>query len=99
MNRNLRVALNALIAAALAGVAGCATRAQPPSQALAAAPPLAIGAPPPDAASDDMMRQWNLFPDPTTGHVEVYHEGKYVGAITGDEPASQDPPLPHHVDE
>jgi hypothetical protein len=98
MNRNLRVALNALIAAALAGLAGCATRAQPPPQALAATPPLAIVTPP-DAASENMMRQWNLFPDPTTGHVEVYHEGKYVGAITGDEPAGQDPPLPHRVDE
>jgi len=39
--------------------------------------------------------EWNLFPDPTTGQVEVYHEGSYVGAVTGNEPESEDPPLPH----
>ena len=27
----------------------------------------------------------------------MYHEGDYVGAITGDEPADQDPPIPHPV--
>jgi len=48
-------------------------------------------APPPD--------EWNLLPDPTTGEVDVYHEGDYVGSITGNEPADQDPPHPHPVPE
>ena len=46
--------------------------------------------PPPD--------EWNLFPDPTTGEVEVYHKGNLVGAVTGNEPATQDPPEPHPTD-
>ncbi len=45
--------------------------------------------PPPD--------EWNLLPDPTTGQVDVYHEGGYVGSITGNEPADEDPPIPHPV--
>ncbi|HEY6420442.1 MAG TPA: hypothetical protein VIX59_15720 [Candidatus Binataceae bacterium] len=49
-------------------------------------------APPVASKADD---DWNIFPDPTTGHVDIYHEGKYVGAVTGDE--KEDPPIPHHV--
>ena len=45
--------------------------------------------PPPD--------EWNLLPDPTTGQVDVYHKGGYVGSVTGNEPADQDPPVPHPV--
>jgi hypothetical protein len=45
--------------------------------------------PPPD--------EWNLLPDPTTGQVDVYHHGGYVGSVTGNEPADQDPPIPHPV--
>jgi len=45
--------------------------------------------PPPD--------EWNIFPDPTTGQVDIYHQGDYVGAITGKEPALEDPPMPHRV--
>jgi len=50
--------------------------------------------PPSDAPPPD---EWNLFPDPTTGRVDVYHEGEYVGAVTGNEPADPDPPIPHPV--
>jgi hypothetical protein len=39
--------------------------------------------------------EWNIFPDPTTGRVDVYHDGSYVGAVTGNE--TEDPPLPHRV--
>ena len=45
--------------------------------------------PPPD--------EWNLLPDPTTGQVDVYHQGGYIGSVTGNEPADQDPPIPHPV--
>jgi len=50
--------------------------------------------PPSEAPAPD---EWNLFPDPTTGYVEVYHQGEYVGSVTGKEPADQDPPIPHPV--
>jgi hypothetical protein len=49
---------------------------------------------PPAPPQDD----WNLFPDPTTGEVEVYHKGNLVGAVTGNEPAAEDPPMPHPTD-
>jgi hypothetical protein len=48
---------------------------------------------------DPLMQDWNIFPDPTSGKVEVYHDGAYVGAVTGDEPGDQDPPLPHKTAE
>jgi hypothetical protein len=60
---------------------------------------MVITAPAPPSAAAQPDQEWNLFPDPTTGRVDVYHKGKYVGAVTGDEPADQDPPLPHPVDE
>ncbi len=43
----------------------------------------------------DPNGDWNIFPDPTTGNVGVYHKGEYLGSITGEEPQNQDPPLPH----
>ncbi len=43
----------------------------------------------------DPNGDWNIFPDPTTGQVGVYHKGEYVGSITGNEPETQDPPVPH----
>ena len=42
--------------------------------------------PPPD--------EWNLLPDPTTGQVDVYHQGGYVGSVTGKEPADENPASP-----
>lgn len=64
-------------------------------------------APPPPPAPTPVVQQapvasqnnddWNIFPDPTTGNVEIYHNGNYVGAVTGNEP--EDPPMPHKVQE
>ena len=76
-----------LLVASCAATPPPAPRAQP--EAFLAAPVARMPAPPPD--------EWNIFPDPTTGQVDVYHEGDYVGAITGKEPGSDDPPMPHTV--
>lgn len=50
--------------------------------------------PPPRPAShvSQAADDWNIFPDPTTGRVEVYHNGEYVGSVTGEE--KEDPPMP-----
>ncbi|MHB8384023.1 MAG: hypothetical protein ACYDC3_16970 [Candidatus Binataceae bacterium] len=83
-------------------LAGCST---PQAAAPAAAPatiPVAAAAPvaqPVKEEPDPLMQGWNLFPDPTTGKVEVYHRGQYEGAVTGDEPANEDPPVPHNTGE
>jgi hypothetical protein len=92
--RPLMIRIDRVVAAALAvtgllTLASCSATTPPPEPKkdvvwLAPANP-----PPPD--------EWNLFPDPTTGEVDVYHQGDFVGAITGNEPADQDPPLPHPV--
>jgi len=78
-----------VLALCLAGFAGCATAGPPPAPIPVAAA-LEQRSPVPD--------EWNIFPDPTSGNVEVYHHGEYVGAITGKEPADEDPPLPHQVE-
>ncbi len=74
-------------------LAGCATTAAPVSKPQPAAAPASLTTAPetpvPPQANDD----WNIFPDPTTGEVSVFHKGKYVGVITGNEPG--DPPMPH----
>lgn len=58
--------------------------------------PIVAAAPEPvKEQPDPLMQDWNIFPDPTSGKVEVYHDGAYVGAVTGDEPTGEDPPLPH----
>src|SRR6516225_8189966 len=77
-------------AAALAGLIwACASQAPQiasvPRPTPAAAPP-----PAPEAAATP---EWNIFPDFTTGKIDVYRDGEYVGSITGDEP--EDPPVPH----
>jgi hypothetical protein len=73
-------------------IASCSTT-PPPPPAPASAPivymPHDPNPPPPD--------EWNLLPDPTTGQVDVYHQGGYIGSVTGNEPADQDPPIPHPV--
>ena len=72
-------------------VAGCFATPPPPAPAPAGVVymPPDPNPPPPD--------EWNLLPDPTTGQVDVYHSGGYVGSVTGDEPKDQDPPVPHPV--
>jgi len=85
------ISLAALLPLVAIALGSCSTTPPPappppPQPIVYAVPP---NAPPPD--------EWNLFPDPTTGHVDVYHEGNYVGSVTGNEPANQDPPIPHPV--
>jgi len=74
--------------------AGCST---PQTPAPAPVPVVAVA--PVKPAPDPLMQDWNIFPDPTTGKVEVYHKGAYVGAVTGDEPVDQDPPVPHQTNQ
>ena len=69
------------------------------------APPEKLPAPPPVAAApspeppksvmfdSDPNGEWNIFPDPTTGDVGIYHKGDYVGSVDGDE--TEEPPKPH----
>jgi hypothetical protein len=91
----IRITATEVAAAAIfAAVAfsGCSTAAPPlppppPPQAIPSTAMQGPPAPPPD--------DWNLFPDPTTGEVDVYHKGTLVGAVNGQEPANEDPPIPH----
>jgi hypothetical protein len=76
-----------LVSIAIASCAAKPPPAPPPPEPIVYMPP--ADAPPPD--------EWNLFPDPTTGQVDVYHKGGYIGSVTGNEPAEQDPPIPHPV--
>ena len=73
---------------------GCTS---PPEKPPTPPPPVAV-APAPDPPKSVMFDsdpngEWNLFPDPTSGDVGVYHKGQYLGSVDGDE--GQDPPLPH----
>jgi hypothetical protein len=73
-------------------MAACATTPATPPPAPA---PIVYMPPDPNPPPPD---EWNLLPDPTTGQVDVYHEGGYVGSVTGNEPTDQDPPIPHPVE-
>lgn len=75
-----------MLAVVAALAAGCA--APPPKVVPAAAPIAPASAPVGKQAHDD----WNIFPDPMTGRVEIYQNGEYVGSVTGEE--TEDPPLP-----
>jgi hypothetical protein len=80
----------------LSGCTGAPQEPPPPSQALAIAPPPAkppVAAKPNPMFESDPNGEWNIFPDPTTGEVGIYHKGDYLGKVTGDE--KEDPPLPH----
>jgi hypothetical protein len=85
-----RLAAASTVLACAIALASCATKPPPP---LPQPEPFVYvqpsNPPPPD--------EWNLFPDPTTGEVDVYHKGDYVGAVTGNEPKDEDPPIPHPV--
>ncbi len=61
------------------------------TQSARPAEPLVVSRPAPEvlAPSQD---DWNIFPDPITGRVEVYRDGAHVGSVTGEE--SEDPPTP-----
>jgi len=73
-----------LLGAAL--IAGCA-QSRPPVPAVA---PMASEPAPPLAAP--IQADWNIFPDPITGRVEIYRDGAHVGSVTGEE--SEEPPVP-----
>jgi len=89
------IAATLAILVAVAGtLAGCATAKPAPPLAAAAKPVSLAPAPSPPAQPDN--DDWNIFPDPVTGEVAVYHHGQYVGVITGNEPG--DPPMPHKSD-
>jgi hypothetical protein len=63
----------------------------PPPVAVAPAPE-----PPKSVMFDsDPNGEWNIFPDPTTGDVGIYHKGQYLGSVDGDSDEGEEPPLPH----
>jgi hypothetical protein len=80
MRGKLMLPIVALAATTFAGCSATAVPAPPPEPP----PVVPIAAEPPD--------EWNVFPDPLTGQVEIYHDGVNVGSVTGDE--QEDPPLP-----
>jgi hypothetical protein len=79
--------------------AGCSEQQPAPPPAPVPVVAVAPVAQPVKEQPDPLMQDWNIFPDPTSGTVEVYHQGAYVGAVTGNEPSDQDPPLPHNTGE
>ncbi len=83
-----RVVLASLTTAAIA-TAGCTTAAQPPPAPAPVPIPVVQRAEPPTPPPNE----WNVFPDPMSGDVDIYHNGESVGSITGDE--KEDPPIPH----
>ena len=69
-----------------------------PPEKPAEPPPAPVAAPAPEPPKSvmfdsDPKGEWNIFPDPTTGDVGVYHKGQYVGSVDGNE--NDDPPAPH----
>lgn len=85
-----RLAAASTVLACAIALASCATKPPPPPPQ----PEPFVYVQPSDPPPPD---EWNLFPDPTTGEVDVYHKGDYVGAVTGNEPKDEDPPIPHPV--
>src|SRR6266851_5006600 len=99
MFRRLFLLLGA-IAVNVSVIVGCATTNQAPPTPVPTGTPTIIAAPPTPVAPavqpvSKAQEDWNIFPDPVTGRIEVYKNGQYVGSITGDE--TEDPPMPHKV--
>ncbi len=71
----------------------------PPEKPVTPPPPVAAAPQPPKSVmfDSDPNGEWNIFPDPTTGDVGVYHKGNYLGAVDGKE--GEDPPVPHPKDQ
>ncbi len=70
---------------------GCTS---PPEKPVTPPPPVVAPQPPKSVMFDsDPNGEWNIFPDPTTGDVGVYHKGDYLGSVNGKE--DEDPPTPH----
>jgi len=84
-----RLAAASIVLACANALASCAAKPPPAPEPAPVAWVQPSNPPPPD--------EWNIFPDPTTGQVDVYHKGEYAGSVTGNEPADQDPPIPHPV--
>ena len=84
MSRKIPLALPIFFSIAIASCAATPPPPAPPPEPIVDMPP-DPNPPPPD--------EWNLLPDPTTGQVDVYHQGGYVGSVTGKEPTDQDPPF------
>lgn len=102
MKKSRFAALSSSMLVLLLMLPGCSVTPPPPPPLPVAAtppsPPPAQTAQEPNVMFDsDPNGDWNIFPDPTTGNVGVYHKGDYVGSITGDEPQNQDPPIPHRT--
>ncbi|HTR63246.1 MAG TPA: hypothetical protein VMH37_16170 [Candidatus Binataceae bacterium] len=89
----LRISAFAVFAVA---VSACST--PPPAEPPPAPAPVVAAPPPPVQTAHSPDEDWNIFPDPTTGTIDIYHKGEYLGVIDGSEPAEQDPPLPHKSD-
>jgi hypothetical protein len=93
--RNTAIAAILMTGAAVAFF-GCSA---PPEKPATPPPPVAAApAPSPEPPKSVMFDSdpngdWNIFPDPTTGDVGVYHKGSYVGSVDGEE--HDDPPTPH----
>jgi hypothetical protein len=94
---NLRLAMypikllastSTVVACAIA-LASCAAKPPPAPEPAPVAWVQPANPPQPD--------EWNIFPDPTTGQVDVYHKGEYAGSVTGNEPKDEDLPIPHPV--
>jgi hypothetical protein len=78
------------------GTSTCST--SPPPEPPAAPLPVVAAPPAAQPAATSPDQDWNIFPDPTTGTIDIYHKGAYVGVIDGSEPKEQDPPVPHKPD-
>ena len=88
-----RVAISSILVG-VSAFFGCTT---PPEKPVVPPPPVAAAPSPEPAKSvmfdSDPNGDWNIFPDPTTGDVGVYHKGTYLGSVDGDE--DDDPSEPH----
>ena len=95
--RNAASTILVLSAFAFFGCSAPPEKPIPPPPPAAVAPPVAVAPvqePPKSVMFDsDPNGDWNIFPDPTSGDVGVYHKGEYLGSIDGRE--HEDPPLPH----
>ena len=76
---------------------GCSSPPEKPPELppppVAAAPAPAPEPPKSVMFDSDPKGEWNIFPDPTSGDIGVYHKGDYVGSVDGNE--KDDPPAPH----
>ena len=88
-----RTAVSTILMLGAVAFCGCSAPPEKPPE-----PPPVVAAPAPEPPKSVMFDsdpngEWNIFPDPTTGDVGVYHKGEYVGSIDGQE--GEDPPKPH----